>query len=717
MNIGILSKHRWKLVLFALLLPPALVFHRALLAWFTGQPVGAAVSERVSTTAGSLTLDVALRPDPPRQKGNTLLLDVASGAASVEDAQIDVQYLMPAMGSMPEMRGDAEVSGEGDGRYAARFDLPMGGTWTIDVEVTSPKGSATASYSLTVGTKGLTPVGGAMGSGRAEGADAAAAPALEKTELPAPALTALQTALAAYEDVRDALASDTAPAQLAPRARRLGDALRQAQSTLGPDLKAFAECVEGGATAADAIATATDLEAARTAFAEVSRLLVAVAAADSRLAEGRSLFECPMQEDTFGMWIQASPELQNPYMGPRMLTCGSPVEWSKAVQSRAAATHEGHAHTLAEDGSGGSGIAYYTCSMHPSVKQAEPGTCPICSMDLTPVTTEEVESGIIFVDAQRRQLIGVKTGMVERVPLSVTIRPVGRVVYDETRLADVSLKYRGWIRTLHVAESGQRVKKGQTLFTIYSPELYTAQEDFLTAYRSRQATGARADYLVESARQRLRLWDLPGWQIDQLAERGKPWEAVPIVSPASGYVIEKNVVEGGTVEAGQRLYRIAQLDEVWVEAEVYESELPHVAVGQKAVVTLPYLPGKELEGRVSFVYPYLDGPTRTAKVRVELPNADMTLKPDMYANVMLSADLGQRLVVPESAVIYAGPRRLVFLDLGEGRLKPQQIEVGAKANGVIEVLSGLEAGDTVVTSANFLIAAESRLKSATEHWE
>lgn len=372
---------------------------------------------------------------------------------------------------------------------------------------------------------------------------------------------------------------------------------------------------------------------------------------------------------------------------------------------------------VGEDEAPPAGISHYTCPMHPSVKQPGPGQCPICSMDLTPVTNEEVESGVILVDAQRRQLIGVKSGRVERKALTVTIRPVGKVVYDETRLADVSVKYKGWIRTLHVDEPGQRVKKGQTLFTLYSPELYTAQAEFLAAYRSRAASGGRADYLVEAARQRLHLWDVAGWQIDQLAERDKPWEAMPIVSPASGYVIEKDVVEGSSVEPGQRLYRIAALDQVWVEAEVYESELPYVREGQKAVVTLPYVPGKEFEGKVAFVYPFLDGATRTGKVRIELANADLALKPDMYANVTLHADLGTRVAVPESAIVYAGPRRLVFLDLGEGRLQPKEIEVGAKAGGWVEVLSGLEEGDTVVTSANFLIAAESRLKSATELWE
>lgn len=366
-------------------------------------------------------------------------------------------------------------------------------------------------------------------------------------------------------------------------------------------------------------------------------------------------------------------------------------------------------------------ISHYTCSMHPSVRRQEQGTCPICSMDLVPVTREEVETGVFTVDAQRRQLIGVRTATVEHRPVQIRLRAVGKIAYDETRLSDVSVKFRGWIGRLSVNSMGQRVRKGETLFTLYSPELYSAQEEFLAAIASqRVAAGtsapARADYLVNAARERLRLWDLRDWQIDQIVEKGSPLKHMPVVSPVSGVVIEKSVVEGAAVEPGMKLYRIAGLETVWVEAEVYESELPLVSTGQEAEVVLPYLPGKRFRGRVSFVYPYLGPQTRTGRVRIELANPDLELRPDMYADVELVIDRGRRLVVPAEAVLHVGPRRLVFLDLGEGRLKPQEIEIGIKSGDDYEVLAGLEEGDIVVASGNFLVAAESRLKSAVEQW-
>jgi Cu(I)/Ag(I) efflux system membrane fusion protein len=295
------------------------------------------------------------------------------------------------------------------------------------------------------------------------------------------------------------------------------------------------------------------------------------------------------------------------------------------------------------------------------------------------------------------------------------------VTYDETRLSDVSVKYRGWIGTLHADSPGQLVRKGRPLFTLYSPELHAAQEELLAVLASqRQARGTsapeRADYLVEAARERLRLWDLEDAEIDRIAERGRAVKYLPIASPVTGYVVEKNVVAGAVVEPGMKLYRIAGLDRVWVEAEVYESELPLVSVGQQAEVGLSYLPGERFRGRVAFVYPYLEGSSRTGRVRIELANPGLELKPEMYADVTLLTDRGERLVVPEEAVLYAGPRRLVFVDLGEGRLRPQEIEVGVRSGDSYEVLSGLEEGETVVTSGNFLVAAESRLKSATGQW-
>jgi Cu(I)/Ag(I) efflux system membrane fusion protein len=337
-------------------------------------------------------------------------------------------------------------------------------------------------------------------------------------------------------------------------------------------------------------------------------------------------------------------------------------------------------------------------------------------------TQEEARAGIIRIDPRRWQTIGVRTGAVERRPLQLEVRAVGKVTYDETRLSEVSVKYAGWIGRLDVDSPGQQVRKGQTLFTLYSPELYAAQQELLTALASQRAAEGgsapdRADYLVRASRERLRLWELTPGQIDRLATTGQAVERLPIVSPASGHVVEKNVVAGSAVEPGMRLYRIAGLDRVWVEAEVYESELPLVEEGQPAVVTLPSMPGTELRGEVAFVYPYLDGAARTGKVRVELANPGLKLKPDMFANVLLTRDLGERLAVPEGAVLYAGPKSYVFLDLGEGRLRPQRVETGREVDGWVEVLSGLSEGDVIVTSGNFLIAAESRLKVALDQWQ
>ncbi|MGC4087761.1 MAG: efflux RND transporter periplasmic adaptor subunit [Polyangiaceae bacterium] len=225
------------------------------------------------------------------------------------------------------------------------------------------------------------------------------------------------------------------------------------------------------------------------------------------------------------------------------------------------------------------------------------------------------------------------------------------------------------------------------------------------------------EMLNRAARQRLHLLGLSEAQIDEVAQKGVPSESISVPSPASGFVIEKNVVEGASVDAGMRLYRIAALDKVWVEAEVYEADLPQVRVGQGATVTLDYLPGRSYEAKVGYVYPYLDQTARTGRVRVELANRGLDLRPGMYASVMLTSNPAPRVQVPASAVVYTGPRRLVFVDLGEGRFRPQEVRVGAEANGMYEVLSGLEAGDSVATSGVFLIAAEARISTAAKYWD
>jgi Cu(I)/Ag(I) efflux system membrane fusion protein len=322
---------------------------------------------------------------------------------------------------------------------------------------------------------------------------------------------------------------------------------------------------------------------------------------------------------------------------------------------------------------------------------------------------------------ERLQRIGVRSARAELRSVERTIRAAGRVTWDETALEDVSLKVRGWVGELRADAVGEPVREGELLFTLYSPELHAAQQEYLLALRAQARAregGApdRADALVRAARNRLRLWDVAPADLDALARRGEPSERLPIRSPASGFVVEKNVVAGATVEPGARLYRIAPLDRVWIEAEIYEAEVPLVAPGMPAEITLPYLPGRRFESRVAWVYPSVSADTRTARVRLELPNTDLALRPDMWATVRLASAAGERLVVPLSAVLHAGERSFVFLDLGEGRFRPQQVEVGLRFGEELEILAGIEPGQAVVASGTFLVASESRLRAALEQW-
>jgi RND family efflux transporter MFP subunit len=485
------------LFLLIALVSGSIVFRHELRAWFTGQPLGTRRAPMTVTQAGTLQLALQVQPDPPQQHGNVVHLQVQDATGAPVDAEeVSIVYSMPAMGSMPEMRGTAEVSKEASGRYRADFDLPMGGTWTLETTATTPQGTQTARHTFTVGSPGLRPVGGTAAS--------------------------------------------------------------------------------------------------------------------------------------------ASPD------------------------------------------------------------------------------------GVV-IDAQRRQQIGIRTAPLTKKPLHLSISALGRVTYDESRFTDVTLKLRGWVVTLYANTTGQYVRQGDTLLTLYSPELYAAQQEYLLALRSQaaaQRTGApdRADYLVQAARQRLRLLDITAEQLQDIAQRGEPIEHMPILAPASGYVVEKHIVAGAALEPGQRLYRLAALDRVWIEAEVYEADLPRVKVGQQAQVTLPHLPGRHYTGTITYIYPYLQENTRTGRVRLTLPNRGMELLPAMYANADIRVTLGQRLVVPEEAVVYTGRHRLVFVDLGEGRLRPQEVELGLKSDGYYEVLRGVQEGDMIVTSGNFLVASEARLRTALQQW-
>ena len=293
------------------------------------------------------------------------------------------------------------------------------------------------------------------------------------------------------------------------------------------------------------------------------------------------------------------------------------------------------------------------------------------------------------------------------------IRAAAKVTYDETRLTDVTLKFDAWIGELYANYMGAPVSKGGPLFSVYSPDLVSAQQEYLDTWRRRRDAG---DTLVRAARQRLSLWDIDDAQIRALEKRGTAQRYLPIVSPISGTVIEKHVVAGTAMKAGTRLLRLVDLSRVWIEGQVYEYELPLVKPGMQAEVVLPEIPGQPFKTTLTYVDPYLDPNTRTARVRVELPNPNGLLRPDTYAHIHLNVELGERLVVPESAVLYAGHSRVVFVDLGEGRLQPRKIKTGERNGDWIEVLEGVAEGETVVTSGNFLIAAESKLKSGINQW-
>lgn len=338
-----------------------------------------------------------------------------------------------------------------------------------------------------------------------------------------------------------------------------------------------------------------------------------------------------------------------------------------------------------------------------------------------PSGASEGAPGEFRFDASRLRQLGIASEPARREELSVSVRAFGRVVLDETTLRDVTVRVGGFVGEVEADALGARVERGQVLFTFYAPEAYAAQREYLAALRSQRAAHgssapARADALARAGARRLELWGFAPEEVEAIARRGTPQEYLPVRAPISGYVVEKEIVAGSPVEAGQRVYRIAPLDRIWIDAEVYEAELGLVAPGQPAEVELPYAPGRRFGATVAYVYPRLQEERRTARVRVELANPDLVLRPEMYADVFLRRPLGARLTVPDTAVLRTGERSFVFLDLGEGRLRPQPVEIGVASEGRIEILSGLAEGARVVTAGTFLVAGESRLRAALEAW-
>lgn len=361
------------------------------------------------------------------------------------------------------------------------------------------------------------------------------------------------------------------------------------------------------------------------------------------------------------------------------------------------------------------GKTIYYCPMHPNYRSDHPGDCPVCNMKLIPLE-EEMEMGessmveghaTVTIRPERQQLIGVQSALVERKPVARAVRAVGRVEYDERRLSAVSLKYGGWIEELFVKSTGQSVAAGEPLFSIYSPELYEAQKTYALA----RAAGL-ADETGESARAKLLLWDMTEEQIHELESRGEAERLTTVRSRTRGVVTRREVVAGARVEPGATLYELADLATAWIHADVYESEIPFVQVGGEATIELEALPGERIGGRIVYIYPYLNEAARTVRVRVEVDNADGRLKPGMYTTVSIAVDQGEQLVIDDDAILDTGRRKLVFVDLGEGRFEPREVTLAWRGEGQALVLSGLDEGERVITSGNFLVDSESRLKAA-----
>lgn len=404
----------------------------------------------------------------------------------------------------------------------------------------------------------------------------------------------------------------------------------------------------------------------------------------------------------------------------------------------------------------------WTCGMHPWIITKAPGQCPICGMDLVvkapdtgggenasrekkivywrapmdpleihdapgksnmgmdlvPVYEDELVGGVdVHVDPVTRQNMGIRTAVVKKGPLNYTIRAYGHITYDETRTAQVSPKVDGWIETLHVNFTGEGVQAGDPLLEIYSPQLLSAQEEYLSLYRSLKATRSpQTAYLLDSSRRRLSYFDVAETEIQAMEASGVVNKTVRMRSPFSGVVILNLAVQGGYVKAGTTLYTIADLSRVWVEVHIYEYELDQIRVGQEAEMNLSYLPGKVYRGNVTFVYPYLQEKTRDVVIRLEFDNPHMELKPQMYGDVRIKTGGRQTgFVIPSEAVLRSGERNVVFVVRQGGKFIPREVGLGmALDDNKVQVLTGIAPGEQVVTSGQFLLDSESKLQEAVK---
>ena len=383
-------------------------------------------------------------------------------------------------------------------------------------------------------------------------------------------------------------------------------------------------------------------------------------------------------------------------------------------------------------------VDYYTCTMHPSVRSQDPdGKCPICGMDLVPVLKQSAaaeatnnvaqntnEPGEFMVPVERQQQIGVTYTTIGRQPFHYSLRTIGTVTYDKARHWDYVARVEGYVSKLSVFSRGDLVEKDSPLMSIYSPDLLTTENEFVNLLKTQDAARAKnqaallqsTDLLVDGAKQRLRLWNITDEQITNLESTRQPEETLTLYSPFKGVVQDLDVDQGRHVSVGDHLVDVADLSSVWVWVQFYQDELSMLKTGLPVTLTSSSYPGETFTGKISVVDPFINNDMRTARVRIDVENADFKLRPDMYVDVELDVDRGEGVAVPAEAVLPTGLHNIVFVDKGNGRLQPRFIELGRKYGDFFEVKSGLNENDRVVSSANFLIDAEAQVQGALKSW-
>ncbi|MEO8368790.1 MAG: efflux RND transporter periplasmic adaptor subunit [Candidatus Solibacter sp.] len=390
----------------------------------------------------------------------------------------------------------------------------------------------------------------------------------------------------------------------------------------------------------------------------------------------------------------------------------------------------GYGRWYAKPAAGEKKALYWVDPMHPWYKSDVPGIAPDCNMKLVPVFAGEearyerrankMPEGSVQISSEKQQLIGVEYGTVEYETVHSSVRAVARVALDETKIAKVHSKLEGWVDQVFVDFTGKQVKQGDPLLTLYSPEALATQQEYLLAIKAQKNMAGNpvhemlgsTENLVAAAKKRMELWDIGENQIAEITASGVPLKNLTLTSPIGGFVMERNAFAKQRIMPETVLYMVADLSRVWVMADVYEYEAAAVRVGTAATLTLSYLPGRTFRGRVNYILPQVDAATRTLKVRIEFANADFLLKPDMYGEVEFQTATARRLVVPQTAVLNSGDRQVVFVDRGKGYFEPRDVKQGARADGKVEIVDGLKAGERIVISGNFLIDSESQLKTA-----